>query len=261
MKAHYLLFGALIASTKLMAQTPPSPSQCPSANNLAKVELVVFAQRSSHSDTAWPRSLQLAYPEGTQALLPATTQPPFAANAIVALGAETHQLSAEVEKLKRGPASSILLHESWCHPLTAAPGNSVALMGGEAQGDHHALEGSVRIWQDRTPHAEVNLWLTDMEPAQVTPSNSESTDNAMRGSWPERPARPGAIAAQTTAQELAPPLVKRIVLHRQQSALKPGELQYLDHPVIGVLITISPAGDAPSTTGSEGEATQTVPQQ
>lgn len=235
---------AMLAAPLLQAHA--DTAACPVGDGSMQVEMVVFAYREGTTATQWPRPTSLDYPAGSVPLVGhGVTTPP--ANALVALPASAHTLTADVEKLKRGPVRNVLFHESWCQRLGSSP-TSVAISGGQAQGEHQELEGSVSIWQDRMPQVDVNLWLTRLSstaplaPTEATPTMVDVAH------WPDRPARPGYVAATEASPTDAnqPPSIDRIVLHHQRSALRPGELRYLDHPLIGVLVALhTPEASAP----------------
>lgn len=103
-------------------------------------------------------------------------------------------------KLNPNQGYQVLLHKAWSQNLSAVP-SKVALSSGDAQFGHHPVEGTVTLTQVRFTDAAVELWINQF-------------DNA------------GLLTGS-----------ERV---KQTARLKNGELTYLDHSNIGLLIKIVP---------------------
>ncbi len=258
-----------------------------------QVEIVVFSQQDLYHNEKHRTDLQLSYPKNWRVLtgssidqeqpetlqptnpvspepntvleqdsLTATTERPY-----VSLSNKNFKLGGDEYALKRAPGYQVLLHQAWRQQgLGVDQSPWIIIAGGEAYGEHHELEGSVRLVLNRHLHFQADLWHTRFgAPTAVTPTNSTSvpadssspqpTANEMP-SWPTLPVQPWR---QNTLEEnlttdisqlhpSTPPAwsyqtphfaVNDMVSLNQSTRLKLGELTYLDHPNMGVLVLVS----------------------
>lgn len=109
-------------------------------------------------------------------------------------------LNAEAAKLSPANGYRVLLHKAWAQNLGAAP-SKIALSSGQEQDGHFPVEGTLSLTQVRNVDVEADLWI-----------NQFDADGLLSGS-------------------------ERL---KQSSRLKNGELTYLDHSSLGLLIKVSP---------------------
>ncbi|MDH1261549.1 CsiV family protein [Pseudomonas sp. GD03944] len=109
-------------------------------------------------------------------------------------------LNGEAAKLNPGNGYQVLLHKAWTQSLGSAP-STAAISTGNEQFGHFPVEGTLRLTQARFVDVEADLWV-----------------NQFDGS--------GLVTGS-----------ERI---KQSSRLKTGELTYLDHGSLGLLIRVSP---------------------
>lgn len=121
--------------------------------------------------------------------------------------------------LSREQAPAVAIPRGW-EPAPPRDPESFELytgLGDAPQSERPALYGTIRVFEERYLHAAVDLRYRD----------------------------PGA---PIMAADEEPPLY----VHRQQRRMrKPGELHYLDHPKLGVLIQVTPIEMAPGQDGQE----------
>lgn len=159
-------------------------------------------------------------------------------------------LAAIAEKLPSG--SQILFHQQWHQQLGSrdeAPAMVVA--GGREYGQHHELEGSISFSKQRFLHLEANLWLSEYlelnaEGGPITAQAEAAPPLLLTMQLPESPEPPqplrrsveraGGAAAQDSAKIYR---AKRIVQLQQHRKLRSGEIHYLDHPWLGIIVQIS----------------------
>jgi len=166
----------------------------------------------------------------------------------------------------------VLFHESWWTRLAQdGPKRLVALdrsadMDGE---DWPELQGIVTLYRSRYLHAEVDLWINTMAPYlpdgwQIAPPpkakpsltahtlqgearNPWSTDDGIDGVGrelaPLREPLPPTPPAEAGAPVAEPYPWRHAVRHRQTRRMRSGEIHYLDHPALGVILRLSPAGE------------------
>ena len=109
-------------------------------------------------------------------------------------------LDGEAAKLNPNAGYEVLLHKAWSQDLSAIP-SKVSVTSGEQQLGHFPVEGTLALAIDRSIDAQADFWI-----------------NRFDGS--------GLIASSER-------------LH-QGSRLKNGELTFLDHGNLGILIRVSP---------------------
>ncbi|MES9962075.1 MAG: peptidoglycan binding protein CsiV [Candidatus Sedimenticola sp. 20ELBAFRAG] len=202
-----LLLGLLLGSQTVSAQESNSDE----TQRLYDIELVVFARNGADagSSETWPEDA--GSPDMSSAVVlgrkSASTSP--GATLIEYLPKNTHRLSAEKNRLKRkGGQYTPLVHLAWRQPgfprKLALP---IYLRSPQATDfDQPLLEGTATISLGRFLHADLDLLL---RPKYNVINNSD-------------------------------PLASAIPGHRFQShrKMRSGELHYLDHPKLGVLIQI-----------------------
>lgn len=183
------------------------------------------------------------------------------------LGSAERRLNTQASKLANSRQYRVLFHEAWRQPLgPASSAKGILISAGEPFGDHRELEGSITFSLGRFVEAKTKLWLTEFELDQgqspgdwpllptsplirtsnletltmgtdlLTPENitntEDSTDN-QQAYWSD------AIQREEVLPDAAY-LPRRIVLLEEDRRLRSGELHYLDHPLMGVLILATP---------------------
>lgn len=170
-------------------------------------------------------------------------------------------LNRHANALSRQSGYEVLFHEAWRQPTVeqqVAP--ALLITGGELFGDHYELEGSITLSVSRYLHLHTRLWLTEFEPNFGQPP----------GAWPELPRRPNLQTEErsTPTSSWGDPwaesrsgftwdtslnetssrpnflgedfLPSRIATMTQQRRMRSRELHYLDHPLFGLLIEVTP---------------------
>lgn len=171
------------------------------------------------------------------------------------------RLNNHAHAMDRQSAYRVLFHEAWRQPvLEQQRAPALLIHGGEQFGEHYELEGSITLSVARYLHLHTRLWHTEFEPNFGQP----------RGTWPELPRRPNNRALPDTdpdANQWQRPwdssrssawdlslnthsshqdflqedyLPSRIVALTQQRRMRSRELHYIDHPLFGMLIEITP---------------------
>jgi len=152
-----------------------------------------------------------------------------------------------------------LFHGAWRQPIASREqAESILIRGGDQFDNHYELEGSITIGLERYLHISTDLWLSSFV------SNVGSTDKL----WPVLPRVPATSNAQTKLQPVDPftnaattsnygqlllgfenPFmdlignqyaVDQTVALRQQRRMRSSELHYIDHPLMGLLIRVTP---------------------
>jgi hypothetical protein len=201
-------------------------------------------------------SAALAATPDSAGTAPTTIDP--ATTPYLRLPATDRQLAGIAATLKRR-GYDVLFHESWRMPVASA-GQTPAILihGGRAVAEHNELEGSLQLSKTRVLNLHANLWL----------SSFTNPGDVASGEWPALPPRPDRhrIAINLDTQwdvdttrasdawhdlsfidqefeqlaEVETYAVNRIVTLREERRLNPGELHYLDNPVMGLVVQLTP---------------------
>jgi hypothetical protein len=212
--------------------------------------------------------------------------------AFTLMASSQRDLNSAVARIERNPSMKILFHESWVQPIDEQnKAMNIALHGGRSYDDHFELEGSIRLSRERYLHIETNLWLN-----RFTINMGQEIEP-----WPILPALPySPIHAETTGFSASADTVEtleqndfnktaesagfklndlqefgsqfhaflekryvtdRVVSMRQHRKMRSSELHYLDHPLLGLLIQITPyeppAKEALADSEDQNPATET----
>ncbi len=109
-------------------------------------------------------------------------------------------LNGEAAKLNQNNGYTVLLHQAWQQSMGEAP-TKIAVNTGNQQFGHYPVEGTLTLKQARFVDLEADFWLNQFD----------------------------ATGTLTASERL-----------KRTARLKTGELTYLDHTNLGMLIRISP---------------------
>lgn len=175
---------------------------------------------------------------------------------------ELWEFNDYLRSLDRSSGYRILFHSAWRQPLEekrdAAP---ILVQGGRQFNEYNELEGYVRISVSRYLHIDTNLWLIDYAEAleaEDLPWNRASDQlNSLFEDESYNQAIPLGSSVENTPSfvlEQAPAVYEpiHIVEFKQSRRMRSGELHYIDHPLMGILIRLTPYEDEES--GSESNS-------
>lgn len=139
-------------------------------------------------------------------------------------------------RLQASPGREVLWSKHWRQPLRVrAQSSAVLVTGGDVFGDHHELEGSVRLsGQDREATLDVNLWLTRFA---ASPSPGPDVWTLPDAPFPESSLPAAGSGARPVTSRWHPQEIWQLT---QTLKLAPNSLHYIDHPTIGVIVEIRP---------------------
>ena len=133
------------------------------------------------------------------------------------LDAHALQLRTEARRVRRAPDMRVIWHGRWMQPAPSRDaGEPLLLQVGPQSGGVHALEGALQITLGRYLHFQAELW----RPARGSAQTPAASEPSQRAPFP-------------------------YVALNQSRAMRSGELHYLDHPQIGVLVRIDPVPAPP----------------
>lgn len=151
------------------------------------------------------------------------------------------------KKIQRARDQRVLFSRRWEQGLLDKENAPyIYIRGGEREGPHRELEGSLQISVERYLHVKTKLWLTRFKSAENSTSNAVDSDSAAVEAEadlllddPEPFALPSPPFRST--RDLGPsPAVEQVYLFDQERRLRSKETHYLDHPLLGMLIRIEP---------------------
>lgn len=171
---------------------------------------------------------------------------------------EKRGLQKAREAIDRNQQLRVLFHEAWRQPLTAIEKSpALILRGGSQYGVYSELQGYIHLGISRFLHLHTNLWFTHFAP----------NHGQMPEHWPNLPPEPPELSSESVvAQEISgtsdevttepwspdemvnadsdlqkpPYAVNQIVTLQQKRRMRSGELHYVDHPRLGILIKMIP---------------------
>ncbi|MBT8148051.1 MAG: peptidoglycan binding protein CsiV [Gammaproteobacteria bacterium] len=139
-------------------------------------------------------------------------------------------------RLDSSPFNRLLFHGVWRQPVVQPEDASPLIVrGGRQYGLHHELEGTLTIRfnpnEDRVV-IDTNLWLTEF---------SNASSGAAEWELPLPPGfMPDDVSPDTQADIPAAVGISRIVQMQQSRDMRSTEFHYLDHPAMGVVVTVLP---------------------
>ncbi len=185
------------------------------------VEVIIFSHNSEQyrSSELWPVDYELPQTEVTQTLLPAQS----GGNTPVAftrLAPDSLQLSTEAERIKSAADMELLLHLGWRQPGLAED-QAVAVRVDEEDSDR--LSGTLKLVLSRYLHINTDLIYREAQ------SDSATQQDEISLYYPSDD--PSVLSLQPRYQ----------AYHLKQSRrMRSRELHYLDHPLFGMAILVTP---------------------
>lgn len=259
---------ALLMSGYLHAQ-----QAIPNHEGWYQVELIVFARKEDSSGEHWPSNIKLRYPADWVELKdPASsdTKVDLTREAFYQLPANERQLNIQAQKLERNNRFELLFHSAWRQIITNKKSSKAILIsGGPTFGQHRALEGSIRLSVATYLELQTNLWLSQfdlnvgqevtrtwpvipMRPNYSTGGNSLSLDDDLdqalaneNKQWDTNNSNAALASSENSAPEY---ITRQIILLQQERDMRSSEINYIDHPVLGVIVQITPYPPTPIAT-------------
>jgi len=213
---------------------------------------------------------------GSQANTTTVSSVDLTKEAFYLLPAAERQLNVQAQKLQRSPRFEVLFHNAWRQVITNKKSSkAIIINGGQTFGQHQALEGSIRLSVATYFELQTNLWLAQFD---------VNVGQEITQPWPEIPLRPnygtatlnnlsldsnveleqalatentqwsnGNFDATATTPEADNFVTRKIILLQQERDMRSSEVHYIDHPVLNVIIQITPY---PPVTASPEPITQ-----
>lgn len=238
--------------------------------NLYKIEVVVFERLTPEDNSPgrerWPRDIQLNLPGDAVTLEAAEQYESGVPSGYQHLPEQEYRLTREKNALSRNGQARVLFHQAWVQALDQAGNRPVRITGGGTFGLHTELDGTIRMSLGRFVQLDADLWLSKFVnnsgqvpemwsplPVSEEAAGSEelvhqeefaggqpALDAHQPAPYDEAGAAMGPFERAEVADQgvAAPFLVEQIVTLNQKRRLRLGELHYLDHPKLGILVLV-----------------------
>ncbi|MDZ7925065.1 MAG: CsiV family protein [Marinagarivorans sp.] len=236
-----------------------------------QVETIIFERIGSayNADEIWRKKISLSYPLNYRSLISPNS---ISANTdmrtfVIEIPEADYALKAEAYALRKKSGYRILFHKAWQQTLTSLDKSpAVVITGGDKFDDYYELSGSLRIGVSKFLHVSTDLWLTQFTPnlgntmdipylplspdlalnnpnSTLTDSDYNTKNNDFSiNSYSNNDNYLAKGTVLNTEQRNYLPL--RVITTTQSARMRSMELNYIDHPRIGVLIKITPLSNS-----------------
>jgi len=170
------------------------------AQNWYEIEVIIFEHIENESiagengvaQEAWPTDVKLSWPSPLLDLSAATSRnsaglrPPFEA-----LTRDERRLNNDAYAFRVKEPYRLLWHKAWQAPLLNEDNAPwIRVQADEEIGNHHRLEGAIRVHLSRYLHLSSNLWLTDIQSPNTatSPASDQENNTASYFDWSQLPA-------------------------------------------------------------------------
>lgn len=187
-----------------------------------KAEVLIF-KRLQQGDTNehWPQE-DLSYPENTQ----------YVGGGDGTLrAANNSSLNRYAYSLKKSEDYKVLFHKAWKQKMRRKGRSpAIAIKGGEDLGGRNELDGTLTFHIGRYLHIDTDLWLSDPNIKTDVIVESEPAREVSEGNFGENYSFP------SLGSDASYPAVTL----RQHRRMRSRELHYIDHPMMGMLVYLTP---------------------
>ena len=220
-----ILGSLLLIFTLLITTNTPASAQ--NEGRWYNVEIVIFKRVDGAQQTRenWRKDIALTYPEFYRYLSSSSGEN------FGRLEQKDFLLGSYDYTLRRDENYQILFHQAWTQQMqNEAESPGIIVEGGKTINQRPELSGHIKIHIGRYLHLTTDLWLSHFAPDSIA------------ADWPVPPASPSSDNRSGLAGEL---LINSgssspIATMRERRRMRSNELHYIDHPLMGLLILITP---------------------
>lgn len=276
-------FTKLIIALALIPTSTIAAEKTPEDIDWYQVEIMIFSQQDLFHQERHVTDIELTYPKNIRELVdpsastaskplpshslpigmntPTTQNTRAAKKSFLILPKDALKMTPDRKRLKRAQGYRVLYHKAWRQPgLDRTKSPWILVKGGNVFGNHHELEGSIRLVRNRYLHIQADLWKTKFKEStsatmvnEVAQNTTFSDSNTLTNlpMWPALPGTPQLDNYADNEEQKGPvepykkndfkpaPSIADIVTLEQSSRLTRDELTYLDHPNMGVIVLVS----------------------
>jgi len=179
----------------------------------------------------------------------------------VTLPSAQREFRGKAAYMQRSGRYRTLFHETWVQPVTdQASTLPIVLDRSGDTGQWPLLQGSIKLYLARYLHLATNLWLNTqgdylpgewqmpappLGPPSLIIEGLPEPEEEPGSAWSTPPEQPSTLAEgqeqALAAEELGPVYPYRhAVLLQQKRRMRSTEVHYIDHPLLGVVIKLTP---------------------
>jgi hypothetical protein len=207
-----------------------------------KVELLVFSYPLGGTAEQWDATPDLAYPKLKHFLtLPGDPTATALTAGPATLPSTQREFAGRADSMQRSGRYRILFHEAWIQPMVEQSAALPIVLDRSGDGGQWpALQGSIKLYTMNDLYLETNLWLN-------------TQGEYLHSTWrmPPPPLGPRFVESSSAISEQTDKdyPYRHAVLLQQTRHMRSGEVTYIDHPMIGVVVKITAlSGAVPETT-------------
>lgn len=277
-----LQFALLVTLLPIAMNSPATQDDTPIAEEPPwyNIDLAIYRQsRSLSQSEQWisPDGISLRFPNRIISLTAADTENETLDAQPKGRAFTQREISDDVfrqtvTKLRQHSSFGMLYQASWRQPMVAeAEAYPILIQTGRWLDAYPEVEGYVRLHLSRYLHVKVDLAIQDYE-RQVLPTESEfdwlSTDSettfltnqpvSIPFTWADSAVRDQAQAPQASTEKTWVVPVRSMALQTSRR-MRSGELHYIDHPIIGIVIKVTPVKLPDITESTAPDDTKSVP--
>lgn len=234
-----LLFTCLLAvSTTTQAKEP----------DWYQIEVLIFAQQSDYqrSNELWRDNFTPDY-SADPITLSSSAQANIARQPFLSLPADLRKLNASAQRIRKAPDLRLLSHLAWRQPVMKKDeAQPILIQTGDRFDSSSELEGTLTIYRGRYLHASSDLFFSQFKSVDTEKQLDWSvfsedkpvsdSDAWLQSQQQNQTANFQAIAPDTNAQFIRAATARL----KQSRRMRSDELHYIDHPLFGMLVQITP---------------------
>ncbi|WP_415884503.1 CsiV family protein [Neptuniibacter sp. QD34_54] len=220
------------------------------ANSWYKVEVIIFANNDPMAihEEFWPEINEIPLRDRAVALKgkPGAGENP---TAYQSLPTSRHSLKSVKNRLNNSGDYRVLFHEAWMQPVshTQNPRPIKISAGRVLDNGMQELEGHIAVGRGRYLHFRPDLYISHLaapsNKAQEVISEETQTEAMLTMQGDSEVKSETTQTTQVIAETASSfPMIPEVVTAHQNQArrMKSKELHYIDHPLMGILVEITP---------------------
>lgn len=222
-----------------------------------------FAEQQDNAQTTETNNADAPAAADSGIAIPATEQQLaeiLAHQPFIQLPEAERGLNDTIAALARRNRQRILFHQAWRQPVTEAP-QAIVVEGGDSFDHDTELSGQIGVGVSRYLHFDTDLWMATfaqnfgqgdqgwpslpvkphLEQAQQEDSAfnfmaSQNANGQGQDLWNQQ------VAIDNTYQSILtkPYVISELAVLNQSRRMRSGEVHYIDHPKMGVMVLITP---------------------
>ncbi len=241
--------------------------------------LILPGEQPGDASSAEPTTSTLTEPSGSTQVVDTSLAPPTQRTPFATLPSVEREFTSKADTMQRSGRYRILFHEAWLQPMTSqTEALPIVLDRSGDGGQWPELQGSIAVYVSGDLYLETNLWLNTqgeylhsawrMPPPPLGPPSmgrkvpiqtlAAGAAAPPLGQQPDSPSAGAGLTASGVTQAPAYPYRHAVVL-QQTHRMRSGEVNYLDHPMLGVVAKITSMSEVERQTTAEPETEAATP--